>query len=181
MNGPGMIATYGGRNTPDQAPLRQRIATCKMGRVETSGTSQTSATRKATILNPSRRLSCSISLSFEPDQPVTLTGYGTGCVWTLTAYRMNPENRRVATLHTIESGQALPRLYEVDTAVRLIEVSAVMTIPQSAAGNVAGDWILACEWEPNQFISDPCGDEVANLLSLCGIKPSFNNVVVLAP
>lgn len=135
---------------PGSAGYSVKSERVQLARVNASGASNATGTAIARINNPSRRLSCSVSVAFEPDSPQAIPNYA-GATYTLTAMRPGTNASKEARLHTILAATALPHAYEMDTAIRAIEVSAALTIPLTAgAAAIPGDWVLVVEWEPNQ-------------------------------
>lgn len=148
-------------------PTWVRAISRVIARVNTSGTSNTTGTPIVWVRNPSRRLSCFVSVSFEPDVTATIGSY-TSSTYGMTAYRRNRTNARLAELHTLlTSGTSLPHAMEFDSAVRVIRVATSLAIPTVGGSSVAGNWVCSCEWEPNQPMDD---DTVRALLNLCDVE-----------
>lgn len=151
--------------TEQGPPLRIKAVAVKLARVETSGAANTTGTPKATIKNPSRRLSCMFSLTFEPDEPKAVASY-TSSTWTVQAMRPNRRTGKRGELHALVSAQALPNAYELDSAIRELKIATSLAIPTTAgAAAIAGDWVLLVEWEPNQPAM--CDKEIEDLFSFC--------------
>lgn len=134
-----------------------------LAKVNTSGTTRTSASVAARIDNPSARLVHSFSLAFEPKTPQAFTNYQSA-VYSATAIRPRLDGRE-STLHAIFSNRSLPELWEVSSAVRGIIVEATLKIPlTAAAAEVEGEWVLVAEWEPAMPM---CEEEFWDLASGC--------------
>lgn len=166
----------------ENPPFRTKSVSVPIARSSASGSAGNSATVKCLIQLPSRRLSCAFSVSFEPDSSQRVASYAVAPTWTATALRRNPVSNKVGTLHSIFSGRSLPELYEVDTAVRLIELSVLVTVAQDgAAATIPGVWVLLVEWEPNQDMAS-CPGEEAQLFGLCDAKgPDSTAIPHLGP
>jgi hypothetical protein len=157
--------------------IRANTKRLVLARVNTSGTTRTSADVTATIINPAARLICSFSLSFDPDSPQSFANYNSA-VWSARGIRIGDGGRQAA-LHEIFTSEALPQLYEASTAVRVIEVSATLTIPlTAAAATVAGNWVLEAQWEPGIPM---CEEEIAALYSQTGLSLGLAAPGALAP
>jgi len=178
-----LLWTPGPAETAPQSPVAAGLSTAAgfagpkqirtvLAKVNTSGTTLTSASVAARIDNPAARLVCGFSLSFEPKIPQVFTNYASAA-WTATAMRPGGGTGREAKLHNIFSAQALPQLYEIASAVRSVLIEATVTIPLTAgAVAIEGEWVLVSEWEPGMPM---CLDEIAALYARC------NAQVVLAP
>jgi hypothetical protein len=142
--------------------------------VATSGTSQTSGTVTARLTNPSARLICSWSVSFEPNAPVLITSYGSA-TWTLTAARPGGVAGRRAALHALETAVALPTMYEIAGGIREVDVSCALALPTPT---VAGSWVLQADWEPTVLI---CDAELAEIYSRCTAVLTRGLTAPLAP
>jgi hypothetical protein len=154
---------------------RQRFVLAK---VNATGTSHTSDTVTARITNPSARLNCCFSVGFEPDTSQEPAPFTPGdFTWTLTALRPGGTDGREARLHVIEDSKDLGRAYEVETAVKLIEVAATIGVPvDGAAAAIPGRWILEVIWEP---AIPMCTSEVKALYVFCHC--TLNQGADLAP
>jgi hypothetical protein len=148
-----------------------------LARVESAGTSRTSASVAALINNPAARLVCGFSISFEPDTVQAISNYNSAA-WTATAMRVGEDGRQSA-LHAIFTSQVLPQLYEVSTAVRQILITATVTIPlTAAAAAIPGRWICEAQWEPGMPM---CEEEIAALYSQTGLSVALAAPGSLAP
>lgn len=156
----------------------KRIPT-HLAKVNTSGTALTSATVRARVRNPSSRLRCTISVSFEPATKTIVDSY-TGSTWIVRALRPGDnEGGQECELHTLESGLALPRAYTIDDQIRLVEIRATLAIPtDGAAANLAGVWRMVTEWEPTIPM---CDEEVFGLYSQCDASLVVGTARPLAP
>jgi hypothetical protein len=155
-------------------PARKSVV---LGRVESSGTSRTSASVAALINNPAARLVCSFSITFEPDTVQPISDYNSAS-WTATAMRVGEDGRQ-AQLHDIFSGELLPQLYEVSTATRLILLTATLKIPLTAgSAAIPGRWICEAQWEPAMPM---CETEIAALYSQTGLSVALAPAGSLAP
>lgn len=134
-------------------PFWTRSVAKVLARVETSGSQNLTSSPIAWIKNPSRRLSCFISLSFEPDTPGVVGSY-TSSTYSLEAWRKNRTNGKTAQLHALLSSTNLPHAYELDSAIRLIKLAGTLAIPTIGGSSAAGNWVALCEWEPNQTIDE---------------------------
>ena len=149
-----------------------------LGRVNSAGTSNTSDVIVAKVRNPSSRLRCIIEGIFQPDAGVAVNSY-TAPSWILRAMRGAADGYREVELHTIESGLALPRAYELDSAVSLVQVTATITIPTDvAAAVITGNWSLIARWEANQPL---CEADLLALYAMCGCEVVTKQVIPLAP
>jgi hypothetical protein len=152
----------------EKPPLRIKAVSKVLARVNTAGTQVLTATVRATIKNPSRRLSCMFSLTFEADDNQVPNSY-TSAAWTARAIRRNRITGKSGQLHTLVSSQALPNAYELDSAIREILITAALAIPAtSAPATLPGNWVLLVEWEPNQPAM--CQDEIENLFGDCDVS-----------
>jgi len=157
--------------------IRANRKSVSLARVESSGTSRTSASVAALVVNPAARLICSFSITFEPDTVQALANYNSA-VWSARAMRVGEDGRQ-AQLHEIFTSEGLPQLYEVGTAVRLIMLSATVTIPLTAgAAAIPGRWICEAQWEPAMPM---CEDEIAALYSQTGLSVALAPPGSLAP
>lgn len=160
---PGPILPGPAGATKGGAALGIKRISVPLAKVNSAGTTRTSATVAARIVNPSRRLSCALSVAFELETQGSITTYSSA-TWTVRALRPGGDDGRESELHTIESGIALPRMYELDSAIRALLVTCSVTIPQRSGTNLAGDWRLVVEWEPNITM---CEEEILALYSQC--------------
>lgn len=148
-------------------PLRIHPVSKELARVATTGTTNTTATVRATIRNPSRRLSCCFTIAFETPDGQRPANYS-GADWTVRAMRKNRITGRTAPMHLLQDAIELPAGYELDSAIREIEVAADLTVPVSSApAAIAGSWVLLVEWEPNQ--PSMCDDEIERLFADCDV------------
>lgn len=148
-----------------------------IGRVNTSGTQRTSGDIVARIYNPSRKLSCGFSVAFDPDTKQAISSYA-GATWTPRAMQAGA-NGGEAELHTLETSQPLPRMYELDSAIRIVRLTCSLRIPTDATPtSIAGNWVLVVEWEPNQLM---CIEEVNELYANCSVVLSQQLAGPLAP
>lgn len=150
-----------------------------LAQVNTSGTSNPTATAIARVFNPSKQLSCAFSVAFEPSSLITPVANFQSAKWTTTAMRPGGRDAREAYLHAIESAINLPRLYEMETAVRMVEISCALTVPLDGGGAaIAGNWVVTAEWEPDQPM---CDDDVAALYAKCALLVAVRPTSPLAP
>jgi hypothetical protein len=157
--------------------IRANTKRLVLARVNTSGTTRANVAVAATIINPAARLVCAFSLSFDPDTVQAFANYNSS-VWSARAMRIG-EGGRQAALHEIFTSEALPQLYEVSTAVKVIQISATLTIPlTAAAASVAGNWILEATWEPGIPM---CEEEISALYSQTGLSIALAPAGDLAP
>jgi hypothetical protein len=157
--------------------IRPNRKTVVLARVNSAGTTRTSASVAALVVNPAARLICSLSISFEPDT-VQAIGSFAAATWTATAQRIGEDGRQ-SQLHPIFTSQVLPQLYEVSTGVRLILLTATVTIPlTAAAAAIPGRWICEAQWEPGMPM---CEEEVAALYSQTGLSVALAAPGSLAP
>lgn len=152
----------------EDAPLRIHPLTVTLARVAAAGGSASSATVVASIINPSRRLSCSFRVGFEPAAGSSIPASYGSSTWTVRAVSPNRITRGKADMHLIRDTEVLPEGYEIDSAVRELRVSCVLGLPlDAAAATIAGQWVLYCEWEPNQPAM--CEPEIIDLFARCGL------------
>lgn len=155
-------------------PLVRRVVLAK---VNTAGTSRTSAAVAARIYNPAARLVCSFSVTFEPRTPQDFSNYNSA-TWSVRVMRGAFEGRE-AKLHALFTGIALPEQYEVTSAARSLLIESTVTIPQTAAAAaIEGEWVLQVEWEPAISM---CPGEAAALYSRCGATQTLRAAGPLAP
>ena len=89
------------------------------------------------------------------------------------------EDGREAALHFLFEAQDLPEMYEIASAARVVQLSATLTIPQTAAAAaIAGRWICEAQWEPAMPM---CEDEIAALYSQTGLSVGLAPGGPLAP
>lgn len=122
----------------------------------------------AAVKNPSRRLSCFISVAFEPSSKQPVASYSTQPVWSVTPLRLNRHTNQRVPLQVLSYASAanLPAAIEVDTAVREFRIAGSLYVPKdSTPATIAGDWVLLVEWEPNQ--PGMCVDEWEALFKFC--------------
>jgi len=137
------------------------------------------ATNYALAFNPSRRLSCSIEVFFETVQNLTAAQLVSvyNATWNLKAMAKGAARHGSAPLHDVVSSAngnsvvelALPHSYELDTAIRVLQIATVATGgPTTIGGSTLGlgFWWIRGRWEPNQAIEP---SELASLFGLCDI------------
>lgn len=160
------------------ASVGRKVLHQVIGRVNTSGTTNTSDTVVAKMLNPSSRLRGIIEAFFVADTQQLVNDYQSPS-WVLRALRPPGNGYREAELHVVENGLALPRAYEIDSLVRAMRISATITIPLTpAAASIAGNWVISATWEPN---TPMCDDEVLELYDKCGLELVTKQTEPLAP
>jgi len=147
-------------------PTWIKTANKRVCRVETSGAPNLTGAPVCWIRNPSSRISCCISLSFEPDVQATIGSY-TAATYTMRAWRRNLVTGKTSELHTLQPATNLPHAYELDSAVNLVRLVTALAIPTVAGVAVAGDWVLQCEWQPNTPLTDAAAQQ---LFSECDIE-----------
>lgn len=148
----------------EDSPLRIKTVSQALCRINSNSSTSGSVTVRASVLMPSRRLSCMISLAFESGDGQTPNGFNSS-TWVLRAIRRNEATGRRARLHTLAS-ESLPSGYELDSAIREVEVEATLKAPLTAgSAAIAGEWVLLVEWEPNQ--PSMCEEEIRELFSYC--------------
>ena len=130
--------------------------------------------RYVTIRTPSRHLSASIEVSFQPDSPVEVNDYQTS-TWGPRAMALSPRGG-LNHLHFLDGGTAttgpwqnLPRSFEFDSAVRAARVRCNLDDPLNLASAViAGVWYARAYWEPNLSGLPP--ELLSKLLAQCGLS-----------
>lgn len=162
-----------GANTPSGTlKLVGPLAVCNL-----SGTSNTSGTAYARIVNPSARLRCTFSVSFQPAIAGAITDYGvSGSTWDVRAMSPGSNGGPDSELHLLQSSQSLPRSYELDSGIKVVRVTAGLQIPRRSAVEIAGNWVIEVEWEPSVPM---CADELQALFGRCGLstQPVVNPLV----
>ncbi len=149
-----------------------------LARVNSSGTTRTSVSVAARIVNPTARLICSFGIGFEPDTQQAIGSFPLA-VWSATAMRPGGNRGREARFHAIFTSQALPQQYEIASAVRLVLLEATLTIPLTGgAVAIPGNWILSVEWEPAMPM---CPEEISALYGRCTAQRSLDPAGDLAP
>ena len=104
----------------EQTPLRIKSRSVVLARVNTSGTTLTSASAVARIRNPSRRLSLIVTIAFEADGNQRPASYGTS-VWQMRAMRPNRVTGRTAPLHLVVA-DALLLEFELQLLIEIVHL-----------------------------------------------------------
>lgn len=176
MNGPGLVGAVDGNASSVLKRVRVELA-----KVNTSGTSQPTASVTAYVRVPSSRLTVAMSVAFEPASGGVAPSSYSGAQWTVRA--MRPGDARSGSkeceLHEVDSSKALPRMYEATSSVRLFKITCALAIPVDvSAAALAGSWVLEAEFEPNTLI---CDNEAQQLLPVCTANLSRSSAPTLAP
>lgn len=131
---------------------------------------------KCRIYTPTPRLSCSISIGFEPDTPRVITTYDnidpvggdTESYVRFSGFQRNSTGKLAKSFTfpppTIDA-LPLPISRELDTNYPLMEVDAFLSIPGGTL-KVLGNWILTVEWEPSVCIPP---NELCELFNMCDV------------
>jgi hypothetical protein len=144
--------------------IGRKVERKQLARVESAGTSQPTGDVTCRILNPSRRLTCTFAIVFEPDTVQTLVFPG-AAVWTPRGFIPGGDGGREVLVHALETGIAIPRMYELDSMLPGVNIAATLAVVTNlAAATVPGTWVLRAAWEPNQPV---CEDEVSSLYTGC--------------
>ncbi len=111
---------------------------------------------------PARRISAYIALFFVPSTPTdTFDISYTNCVWDLWAVEKSPNGESIG-LYIVDAAAQVPRVYEVDSAIRDYTVFADLVGPSS--GGKAGKWYAKTRFEPNTPMDDK---ELIDLFNDC--------------
>lgn len=168
---PAGAVARGGWIEPKEVPV-------VLAKVNTSGTSRTSASVAARVDIPAGRLIVGVSVGFEPATAQAFTNFASA-VWSATAIRPRIDGGKEARLHSIFAGRALPEQWEVTTTVRSILIEATVTVPLTAASAaIEGEWVLMAVFEP---AIPMCEEEVAAIYSRCGARQTLFASGPLAP
>lgn len=149
-----------------------------LAKVNTAGTTRTSASVAARLDNPSARLVCSFSITFEPTTPQNFTNYNSA-EWTARIVRPNSQDGREALLHELFGNEALPQGYEMTSSMRGVLITATLTIPLDGGGSaIEGNWVCEAQWEP---AIPMCPEEAAAMYSRTALKLALAAAGPLAP
>lgn len=130
--------------------VEPKVLRVPLATVAASGTTRLTVDVAARVAHPSRRLSCYMSIGFEPTAALGITPNVQTSTWVIRAMRPGTRNGRESFLHEVKAASALPDGYEVDSAVRMFLVTATLKIPLDGAGAaIPGTWVLQAEWEPS--------------------------------
>jgi hypothetical protein len=145
------------RETQGTRQLSQRILL--------TGQPGTDAQKIVEVYTPSRRLSVGIEVFFEPNVEAESVIALYNATWTTRAKAVGVKLSDV-NLHVIESAVALPRMYELDSSIRIFRVQADFVSPPTTAAAVFvfGNWYLRALWEPNTPLRD---EELQHLFADC--------------
>lgn len=162
-----------------EAPYRIKPLSIVLARVPSTAGAANSVTMRATIKNPSRRLSCMFSIAFEADVTEVPNSYNSS-TWTVRAMRKNRMTNRTGQMHLLVNGQALPNGYELDSAIRELLITATLAPPLRVDGTtvIPGNWVLLAEWEPNQPAM--CEKEIEDLFGDCDVAVNGTEQTVSA-
>lgn len=149
-----------------------------LGEVRASGTTQTTATAVARILNPSKALNLVYGVVFEPANPITIDSFQTAA-WTHRVFVPATAGFREVLGQALETGIALPKLYEADSGAPGILITATLAIPLDAsAAAIPGRWLARAWWEPTVPM---CEADVRGLFAMCSISRDSGPTIPLAP
>jgi len=158
------------------APLRIKPLSKVLARVDAASTAGQTVTARATLKNPSRRLSVCFSVAFEADDNSVPNTYPDS-TWSARAVRRNRLTGKNPQAHALITAQVLPNMYELDSAIREILITAVLGVPlDGAAGVVSGNWVLLAEWEPNQPAM--CEPEIKALFEIVDLSVNATERVI---
>lgn len=128
----------------------------------------TARSKRLIAITPSRRISFAIEVWFEADNGVStlILAYPTSN-WDIIALARGV-NTGFNLLHTLQSAQIIPKMYELDSALRGIYVAVHMKAATNDGTPVAGKWYCRGYWEPNTPMDD---SELTSLFSACQLLP----------
>lgn len=129
----------------------------KLADVRTTGT-LTTATVAARIINPSRKLTCTFGIAFRPSSGKAIATFSASSVWRPQGF--DPGTNSLVH-YLLDSDEALPALYEMESALRGAIVRATLGIPKDATpATIEGTWFLLATWEPSMPLCDEEAQEL---------------------